>query len=62
MIGFYPQKPNRIAYSLPPSQLINKDWEEILNTSPKIDKFKVLNTGSVKVPLSGMLNEINLMD
>ena len=48
--------PRRLNYTLPPSQLANMSWDEILTSSPKIDSFKVLNTGAVKVPLDGMLN------
>ncbi|MTI30823.1 MBL fold metallo-hydrolase [Xanthovirga aplysinae] len=49
-------KPFRLAYTLPPNDLSGKNWDEILNSTSVIDSFKVLNTGSVKVPLSGMLN------
>ena len=60
VIGFHPVHPNRITFTLPPSELPDKNWEEILNKAPMLDSFKVLNTGSVKVPLTGMLNEEKL--
>jgi len=55
-IGYQSLQPNRENYDLPTSQLKNKQWKGIFNTNPQIDSFKVLNTGSVKVPLEGMLN------
>jgi len=48
--------PTRLNYTLPPSQLANMSWDEILTSPSKIDSFNVLNTGAVKVPLDGMLN------
>ncbi|MEH0158432.1 MBL fold metallo-hydrolase [Limibacter armeniacum] len=62
VIGYHPVKPTRLVYTLPPSELPEKSWDEILNSSPLIDQFKVLNTGSVKVPLSGMLNTDKLSE
>ncbi len=56
VIAYRPVKPIRTAFTLHPSELQEKSWDEILNNGPFIDQFKVLNTGSVKVPLSGMLN------
>ena len=56
IIGCRSLQPSRSIYNLPTSELKDKNWPEILNTQPKIDAFKVLNTGSVKVPLDGMLN------
>lgn len=49
-------KPERIAYELPKSSITNKNWQTIFQNTSAIDQFKVLNTGSVKVPLDGMLN------
>ena len=49
-------QPNRSNYNLPPTLLKDKEWKEIMSARPKIDSFKILNTGSVKVPLDGMLN------
>lgn len=54
------QQPIRLSYELPPSQISQNTWDEILNKEAKIDSFIVLNTGSVKVPLNGMLNEAKL--
>lgn len=48
--------PKRIACELPPTAIKDKTWQEILTQKGAIDRFKILNTGSVKVPLSGMLN------
>lgn len=56
IIGYQSQQPSRKKFNLPTSSIKNKDWKEIFNNNPKIDKFKILNTGSVKVPLEGMLN------
>jgi len=56
IIGYQSQQPSRTNFDLPTSSLKNKDWKDIFNNNPKIDKFKILNTGSVKVPLEGMLN------
>lgn len=55
-IGYQTLQPNRESYGLPTSLLKNKQWEDILNANSQIDSFKVLNTGSVKVPIEGMLN------
>ncbi|MFC2176441.1 MBL fold metallo-hydrolase [Bacteroidota bacterium] len=33
-----------------------ESWDKFFAAQPKIDTFKILNTGAVKVPLSGMLN------
>lgn len=60
IIGCKSLQPKRISYLLPPSQLENKSWNEIFGTKAKIDSFKILNTGLVKVPLNGMLNEDKL--
>ena len=59
---YWPVAPNRVAYELPQSELAEKSWAEILNSSPLIDGFKVLNTGSAQVPLSGMLNTAKLSE
>jgi len=56
IIGYQSSQPNRENYDLPTSQLKNKQWDEIFNLNSQIDNFKILNTGSVKVPLEGMLN------
>ncbi len=56
IIGNQIQKPNRETYKLPSSSLKNKQWNEIFKENSKIDSFKILNTGAVKVPLEGMLN------
>lgn len=55
-LGYRPIEPIRLNYSLAPSEIGEKKWEEIIAARPLIDSFKVLNTGSVKVPLNGMLN------
>ncbi|MFK7772475.1 MAG: MBL fold metallo-hydrolase [Saprospiraceae bacterium] len=60
IIGCRSLQPQRVTYQLPPSQLKNKNWEQIFDKKTKIDSFKILNTGSVKVPLNGMLNEDKL--
>ncbi|KAA3632002.1 MAG: MBL fold metallo-hydrolase [Bacteroidetes bacterium] len=52
--------PTRTTHELPPSNLAEHSWEEILTAPTKIDSFLVLNTGSVKVPRKGMLNEDKL--
>ena len=61
---FYQRKviPQRVAYHLPQSNLDQKNWETILGQLPKIDSFKILNTGSVKVPRGGILNETKLSE
>lgn len=56
IIGCRSLQPSRSIYNLPTSQLKDKNWETIFSTKTKIDAFKILNTGSVKVPLDGMLN------
>ncbi len=56
IIGCRSLQPSRSIYNLPISELKDKNWETIFNAKAKIDAFKVLNTGSVKVPLEGMLN------
>lgn len=56
IIGNQIQQPNRETYKLPTSSLKNKQWNEIFKENSKIDSFKILNTGAVKVPLEGMLN------
>ena len=56
IIGYQSSQPNRENYDLPTSQLRNKQWDEIFNIDSPIDNFKILNTGSVRVPLEGMLN------
>jgi len=56
IIGIQILHPNRKAYKLPTSKLKNKQWNEIFNENAQIDRFKILNTGAVKVPLEGMLN------
>ena len=56
IIGYQSSQPNRENYDLPTSQLRNKQWDEIFNIDSSIDNFKILNTGSVRVPLEGMLN------
>jgi glyoxylase-like metal-dependent hydrolase (beta-lactamase superfamily II) len=48
--------PKRISYQLPDTEIDEKYWKEIMNSDALIDQFKILNTGSVKVPLDGMLN------
>lgn len=48
--------PKRIPYHTTESSRTGEDWTIILRHTPKIDSFKLLNTGSVKVPLDGMLN------
>ncbi|MFH4967470.1 MBL fold metallo-hydrolase [Gaetbulibacter sp. M240] len=50
------ESPKRTSYDLPATELNNQSWEEIFQSNEAIDQFKILNTGSVKVPLSGMLN------
>jgi glyoxylase-like metal-dependent hydrolase (beta-lactamase superfamily II) len=54
--------PRRVAYKMPESQIKNIGWDSILSSTAdaKIDSFKILHTGSVKVPRSGMLNEEKL--
>ena len=49
-------QPERSTYQLPDTQIENQSWLEIMNANPKIDEFRILNTGSVKVPVEGMLN------
>ncbi len=56
IIGNQIMQPNRETYKLPTSKLKDKQWKEIFNANSKIDGFKILNTGSVKVPIEGMLN------
>ncbi len=46
-------EPTRIKFNQP-SQSHGIDWGSLEDS--KIDSFKILNTGSVKVPLDGMLN------
>ncbi len=53
-------QPQRITHQLPPSQLDNKQWKEIFSQQAQIDSFKMLTTGSVKVPLGGVLNKDKL--
>ena len=55
-----PAHPQRIAYETPDSQSFITDWKEFLAQSPKIDSFKTLKTGLVKVPTKGMLNKRKL--
>ena len=62
VIANRPVKPKRVDYTSPPNQLTGKSWAAIFNQPPMVDSFKVLNTGSVKVPRSGMLNEEKLSD
>ena len=50
------QNPKRISYQLPDTEIEEKSWKEIMNSDALIDQFKILNTGSVKVPLDGLLN------
>lgn len=52
----------RLTYKLPATELSKKNWGEILANNSAIDQFKVLKTGSVKVPRSGMLNTDKLGD
>ena len=56
ILGCRSLQPSRSVYNLPSSQLKDKDWDEIFSAKTKIDSFKILNTGAVKVPLKGMLN------
>ena len=53
-------KPRRMPHELPPSELSEKSWDILMNASPKINGFKILNTGMVKVPLKGVLNKDKL--
>ena len=52
--GCYAAQPEREAEALPFSGI--ESWEEAFARTPVIDSFKILNTGAVKVPVSGMLN------
>ena len=56
------EHPTRLAYRLPNTELPNKEWDEILANNSAINQFKVLNTGAVKVPRSGMLNTDKLVE
>lgn len=49
-------EPKRKNYILPPSSIADQSWEKLFSATASIDQFKILNTGSVKVPLDGMLN------
>ncbi|MFK8101880.1 MAG: MBL fold metallo-hydrolase [Saprospiraceae bacterium] len=60
MIGCSALQPQRIVHQLPPSQFENKAWNEIFSRKAQIDSFKILTTGSVKVPLGGVLNKDKL--
>ncbi len=48
--------PERTNYELPVQSSVVQNWAEVFADQPRIDSFKILNTGSVKVPLTGMLN------
>lgn len=48
--------PVMIDHELPQSSAPTQEWEDVLASSPRIDQFKILHTGAVNVPLSGMLN------
>ena len=60
--GFYAcTKPSfqRVAYQLPINNQV-LDFKQIVSKAPSITAFKVLKTGEVLVPRSGMLNENRL--
>ena len=48
--------PARVVYDQRGTSRGISNWQELFAQTPMIDSFKVLHTGSVKVPLSGMLN------
>ena len=54
--------PIRVEHSIPINTSKFDGWNEIISQNPKIDEFKILNTGSVKVPLDGVLNIEKLTD
>ena len=52
--------PVRIDYPLLDTDSAHQNWSELLAQPGKIDQFKILNTGAVKVPVKGMLNRKKL--
>ncbi|MEO1652197.1 MAG: MBL fold metallo-hydrolase [Bacteroidota bacterium] len=49
-------QPKRMLGELPVPTLEDKNWDKILGQKAVIDSFKILHTGSVQVPLDGVLN------
>ena len=54
--------PQRVAYLLPVSRAMSPDWSALFEQNPRIDSFKILHTGSVQVPVKGMLNSEKLTE
>lgn len=62
VIWYSAVKPIRSLYPLPDTDIQQKNWNTLFSEGSHIDQFKVLNTGSVKVPIKGMLNEDKLKE